>query len=157
MMRPNVLRIASLLAVAILGLLLVTSLLGRGENAHTALDEYECYMPGNPVPANITCDSSHNFYEDFYVRCYVEGGAHCESGQIMAVRGVIAQITFSRCNFPLAYLAAEYGHYRSVQRANRSIILHWYSVRAHMSDVGWLDNMQPVQTVTWWQLDGRAA
>jgi hypothetical protein len=70
---------------------------------------------------------------------------------------MIAQITFFRCNFPLAYLTAEYGHYWSTQRSNRSIILHWYSVRAQVSDIGWLDNMQPVQTVTWWQLDGRAA
>jgi hypothetical protein len=56
-MKPNVLRIAPLLAVAVLGVLLVTPLLGRGEDAPTALDEYARYLPGNPVPTNLTCDT----------------------------------------------------------------------------------------------------
>jgi hypothetical protein len=71
----------------------------------------------------------------------------------MADRAVIVQTTFYRCRFPLAYLTAEYGHYQSAQRSNRSLILRWYSVNAQVSGIGWLDNMQPVQTVTWWRPD----
>jgi hypothetical protein len=71
----------------------------------------------------------------------------------MADRGVIAQTTFYMCRFPVAYLMAEYGHYQSAQRHNRSIILRWYSVNAQVSSVGWLDAMRPVQTVTWWRPD----
>lgn len=148
-MRPNILRITPLLAVAFLGFLLVTPLMGHGEDASAALDEYARYLPGNPVPMTIRCDSDNNYFEEYLTRCHVEGGAHCKFGQIMADRGVIAQATFYMCRFPLAYLTAEYGHYQSAQRFNRSVILRWYSVTAQVSSISWLDNMQPVQTVTW--------
>jgi hypothetical protein len=152
-MRPNILRITPLLVVAFLGVLLLTPLLGHGEDAPAALDEYARYLPGNPIPTNLSCDTNHNFYEEFHTRCRVEGGAHCAFGQIMADRGVIVQTTFYMCQFPVAYLTAEYGHFQSTQRLNRWLVLRWYSVNAQVSGIGRPDTMEIVQTVTWWRPD----
>ncbi len=156
-MRPNILRIIPVLAVAIFGVLLLTLQLGRDEDASTALDEYTRYLPGNPIPADIRCQTDNNFYEEYHTRCHVGGGTYCQFGQVMADRGVIAQATFYMCRFPVAYLMAEYGHYRSAQRYNRSNILRWYSVNAQVSNIGWPNAMQSVQTVTWWRPDEPAA
>jgi|FLYK01.1.fsa_nt_gi hypothetical protein len=145
------LKLIPLLLVAAFGLLFATPLLGRGENASTALDEYARYFPGNPIPSDLSCRMEASYYEEYHTRCHVDGGTHCEFGQITGDRGRIVQVTLHQCRFPLAYLIAKYGHQRHVQRYRHSTILRWPSVYVQVSSIGWLDAMQPVRTVTWWR------
>jgi hypothetical protein len=152
-MKSFVIRALPVLTAAVFAAVLVMPLLGRGEDASTALDEYAPYLPGNPVPASLICQSDANYFEEYQTRCRANGGTYCEYGQVMADRGLIAQATFYGCRFPIAYLMAEYGPYRSSQRYTRSVILRWYSANIQVSSIGWLDAMHTVQTVTWWRRD----
>ena len=58
--------------------------------------------------------------------------------------------TFFNCNFPLAYLVAQYGRYDQVRRYRRVLVLRWLGVYAHVRREGWLNAMEPVSIVTWW-------
>lgn len=140
-----------LVVIAIFGVLLVMPWLGRGEDATQALDEYERYIPGNPLPAGLRCEVNTGYHEEYPTRCEVEGGTYCAHGEVSASRGVIEQAEFTECDFPVAYLMAEYGHYRVAQHYTRLTVLRWSHVYAHVERVGWLDAMQPVETVTWWR------
>ena len=133
------------------GAVLLSQYMGRGEDASTALDEYERYFPGNPLPAGLSCEMDTSYYGEYHTRCDVDGGAHCGYGQVAANRGIIEQAAFYQCHFPVAYLTAEYGHYRLAQRYRRSLVLRWSSVYAQVSHTGWLYAMQPVVAVIWWR------
>lgn len=140
-----------LVVIAIFGVLLVIPTLGRGEDATQALDEYAPYFPGNPLPTGLRCEVNADYYEEYQTQCEVEGGAYCAYGEVSADRGVIEQAAFYECRFPVAYLMAEYGHYRVAQHYARSTVLRWSHVYAHVERAGWLDAMQPVEAVTWWR------
>jgi hypothetical protein len=68
-----------------------------------------------------------------------------------AARSKIEHTVFYECHFPVAYLIAEYGHYRLAQHYSNALVLRWSHVYAHVDNDGWLNAMQPVNTVTWWR------
>jgi hypothetical protein len=124
---------------------------GQGQNAADGLAEYERYMPGNPIPNDLTCENSNGFYERLQVLCRSEGGSYCEHGYVVARDGIIIHTTFFRCDFPVAYLTAEYGRYEQVRRYTKVIVLRWPNAYAHIHRNGWLNAMASVSIVTWWR------
>jgi hypothetical protein len=147
----NPFRFLSLVIIAVFAALLVMPQLGRGDDATQALDEYERYIPGNRLPDGLPCGLNTSYFEEYRTRCQVEGGTYCAYGRVSADRGVIEHAVFYECSFPVAYLMAEYGHYRIAQHYRRSTILRWSHVYAHVENIGWLDAMQTVETVAWWR------
>lgn len=151
MMSPNTLRFIPALAALVFGMLLLTPQLGHGEDATTALADYQPFMPGNPIPADVECEGMSGFYDSLQVLCRAEGGPYCERGYMVGREGIIIHTTFYRCNFPVAYLIAEYGRYEEVRRYRRVLVLRWPDTYAHVRREGWLNSMQPVSIVTWWK------
>jgi hypothetical protein len=150
-MSPNTLRLIPTLAVVILSILLLAPHLGRGEDAAAALAGFQPFMPGNPIPEDVECEGMSGFYDSVQVLCRTEGGPYCERGYMVGREGVIIHTTFYRCNFPVAYLVAEYGRYEEVRRYSAVLVLRWSEAYAHVRREGWLNSMQPVSIVTWWK------
>jgi len=150
-MHPNTLRFIPALAAVVFGILLFTPQFGHGPDAAHALAEYQRYMPGNPIPEGVECDGTSGLYEHVQVLCRTRGGSYCEHGYVVARNDVIIHTTFFRCNFPVAYLIAEYGRYEQVRRYRRVLVLRWPNAYAHVRRSGWLNAMDPVYIVTWWR------
>ncbi len=144
-------RFLPLVIIAVFGALLAMPRLGRGEDATQALDEYEHYIPGNPLPPGLQCEVDTSYHQEYHTSCEVEGGTYCAYGEVSANRGVIEHTVFHECHFPVAYLMAEYGHYYLAQHYKRLTVLRWSHVYAHVESTGWLDAMQTVEAVTWWR------
>jgi|FLYN01.1.fsa_nt_gi hypothetical protein len=150
-MPPNTLRFIPALAAAVFAVLLLAPHFGQGQDAGSALAEYERFMPGVTVPEDVSCDGMAGFYDTVQVLCRVEGGPYCEHGYVVARRGVIVHTTFFRCDFPVAYLVAQYGRYEEVRRYRRVLVLRWPHAYAHVRRSGWMNSMEPVYIVTWWR------
>ncbi len=151
-MTTRTLRFLPVLAAVLLGILLFAPHVGRGEDASSALDEYARYLPGNPVPGDLSCRTMMGFYEvETQMACHADGGSYCDFGRVIANHGVITQATFYRCNFPLAYLTAQYGRYDQIRRYSQTIILRWHGVSANVRRTGLFHLMQSVYVVTWWK------
>lgn len=145
------LRMIPALAAVVLGILMIAPQFGQGEDAAHALAEYERYMPGNPMPEGVECEGANGFYDYTQVLCRTEGGRYCEHGYLLVRNDIIIHTTFFRCNFPVAYMIAEYGRYEQVRRYRRVIVLRWANAYAHVRRTGWLNAMAPVSIVTWWR------
>jgi len=150
-MPPYTLRLIPALALVVFGVLMVAPQLGQGEDAAHALAEYEPYLPGNPLPDNLNCESAGGYYNYAQVLCHADGGSYCERGYVMARNDIITHTSFFHCNFPVAYLIAEYGRYEQVRRYKRIIMLRWPNAYAHVRRDGWLNAMAPVSIITWWR------
>ena len=150
-MPPYTWRFIPAMAMAAFSILLLTPHLGHGEDAATALADYQPFMPGNSIPADIECEGMSGFYDSVQVLCRTEGGPYCERGYMVAREGVIINTTFYRCNFPVAYLVAQHGRFDEVRRYHRLVVLRWPDVYAQVRREGWLNSMQMVSVVTWWK------
>jgi hypothetical protein len=150
-MQPYTLRLVLAFIVSVFGLLLLTPQFGHGEDAVYALAEFDAYLPGNNLPPDLSCEVVETYQTRGQWVCRLTGGPHCESGYLIARDAVIIHTTFFRCNFPVAYLVAEYGRYENVRRYSRGLLLRWPNIYAHVKRNGWLNSMEPVSIVTWWQ------
>jgi hypothetical protein len=139
------------LAAVVFGILMVAPQFGQGEDAGNALAEYERYMPGNPIPDGLTCDETGGLYDSMQTLCQTDGGSYCGHGYLIARHDIIVHATFFRCNFPLAYLIADYGRYEQASRYKRLTVLRWPNAFAQVRRSGWLNAMSPVHIVTWWR------
>ncbi len=150
-MPPNILRFIPALAAVAFGILLLTPYFGHGENAATALADYEAYMPGQPIPDDIECEGMSGYYDNVQILCRTAGGPYCEQGYVVGRNGVIVHTTLYRCHFPVAYLVAKYGRYDELRRYRRVLVLRWPSVYAHVRREGWMNALEPVSIVSWWK------
>lgn len=150
-MSPYTLRFIPALTAVVFGILLLMPQFSHGEDAATALAQYERFIPGSPMPNGLDCDGATGFYDNIQVLCRVEGGQYCQHGYIVVRHSVIVHTTFFRCNFPVAYLVAQYGRYEQVRRYRRALVLRWPHAYAHVRRTGWLNSMQSVYIVTWWR------
>jgi hypothetical protein len=145
------LRIFPALAAVVFGMLMMASQLRQGEDAAHGLAAYERYLPGNPLPEGMECETTNGFYNYSQVMCRAEGGPYCEHGYVLVRNNVIMHTSFFRCHFPVAYMIAEYGRYEQVRRYKRVILLRWQGAYAHVRRTGWLNAMASVSIVTWWR------
>ena len=140
------LRLTPILVASLVGALLLATQIGRGEDAYDAFADYAHFMPGNLPPTEAECDVT---LDNYPVLCRIEGGVYCEYGYLVVRDSTILSATFFKCNFPLAYLKARYGHYQEVSRYRRVVILTWPDVSAHVSRSGLPHSMQTVHVVAW--------
>lgn len=140
------LRVTPVLVISLFGVLLLTTRIGRGEDAYNAFADYARLMPGNLPPTEVDCEVT---YENYPVICRIEGGIYCEYGYLVVRDNTILSATFFKCGFPLAYLKALYGRYEEISRYRRVVILSWPGVTAHVKPSDFPNSMQTVHVVAW--------
>jgi hypothetical protein len=147
----RIVRVAVSSFVAALFLILLVSFGGRGEDPKRALGAYERYLPGNPTTGDVACRSLNEYPGALGEMCTLEAAPYCQRGYLIARAGIISYLRLTGCNFPTAYLMAEYGRPRRMTRFRRVVILMWEEMSAQLRNTGWFTTMQPVSSVGWWK------
>jgi len=141
---------AGLLLIA-LGLTLVLPLGGRGDDLDEALVGSVRYLPGRAVPEDVSCRTFNEYPGASGDVCTLAQVPHCQRGYLIARQRVITYTRFTGCQFPAAYLIAEYGRPRRIARYRRVAILLWEDLSAQVYSTNWFHSLQTVSSVGWWQ------
>ena len=143
------------LAAGIVAVLLVLVgvllLVGRGDDPYETLATYVQYMPGNPVPAHVTCRWTWDYPGDSGEMCTFDALPRCQRGYLIVRDGTITYLRLYDCDLAAADLVAPYGRAERVRFYRRGVLLAWDGILAHGRRVGWLTLMQPVTSVGWWR------
>lgn len=147
----RIVRVAAAPLVMALILILLISLGGRGEDAQLALSVYQRYLPGNPIASDMVCRSLNEYPGASGEMCTLETAPYCQRGYLIVRAGIITYLRLTGCNFPAAYLIADYGRPQRITRYRRVALLVWEGLSAQLRNNGWFNSMQPVSSVGWWK------
>jgi hypothetical protein len=143
------------MAGVLIGVTLMLTLLallgGYGEDAARALDAYERYLPGNGIPRDAECRPMNEYHDTSGAMCVFGAAPYCERGYLIVRAGIITYVRLTGCDFPAAYLIADYGRPRRMTRFRRVGLLVWEGMSAQVRNSGWFNSMQPVSSVGWWK------
>ena len=142
---------AGVLIVVTLMLTMLALLGGYGEDSMRELDAYEHYLPGNSIPPDAECHPLNEYSHASGVMCTLGAGPYCQRGYLIARAGIITYLRLASCNFPVAYLIADYGRPRRITRYRRVALLMWEGRSAQVRNIGWFNSMQTVSSVGWWK------
>lgn len=143
-------RLTAAALVILLILLGGARLNGRGEDPAQALAAYARYLPGHPVPGDVSCHWLAEYPGAYGEMCTVAGAPYCQRGYLVVQEAVITDFRLTGCEFPAAYLIAQHGHPERVARYRRVVILIWTGMSAQVRHTGWFNPMQQVSSVGWW-------
>jgi hypothetical protein len=142
------------LAVPLLGVLLVliglALLSGYGENPEEALAAYGPYLPGSPLPSDVTCRTLSDYPGAYGDVCTVSTVPYCQRGYLIVQGGLITYTRWIGCDLPAAYLMAQYGRPERITHFRRVVMLLWEGMSAQVRRTGWFTPMQAVSSVGWW-------
>ncbi len=145
-----IVRLAAAACFVLLALIVVTRLLGRGEDPLLTLAAYARYRPGNPAPSSTSCHTFYEYPSAYGEMCTVEAAPYCQRGYLMVREGVITYFRLTGCDFPAAYLFAQHGRPERITRYRRVVMLIWDGISAQVRPTGWFTSMQRVNSVGWW-------
>jgi hypothetical protein len=139
--------------VPLLGVLLVliglAVLSGRGEDPAEALLAYVPYLPDSVIPSDLACHSMSEYPGAYGEICTLEAVPYCQRGYLVVQDSVITYTRWIGCDFPAAYLMAQYGRPTRITHFRRVVMLLWDGFSAQIRRTGWFASMQAVSSAGW--------